>query len=98
MIVGGGSNQVALVAGLGEIQVPGEIIQVDLEVRQFFDQASQVGPAREPVEMAEHRVKIVGHDKTRNFLLEARFSRRSRPGQRVFRAWAIKKKHAPVPK
>ena len=61
VIIGGGANQVALVAVLREVQVFGQVVEVDLEARQFFDETGQVGPGRQRVEVAEHRLKIVGH-------------------------------------
>ena len=58
-------NQVALVAAVGELHVLGEVVDVDLEARQFFDETVQVGPRRQGVEVAEHCLKIVSHGSAR---------------------------------
>ena len=78
VIIGGGANEVALVAVLGEMQVLGQVVEVDLEVRQFFDETGQVGPARQRVEVAEHRLKIVGHGRAHWCRTETNVSHRLR--------------------
>jgi hypothetical protein len=46
---------------LGEVDVVGYVVEVDLEARQRFEETGEVRPARQRIEEAVHRLKIVDH-------------------------------------